>query len=68
MLISTVLEIEKAITHLPKNDLLVLMGWFEEFEARTWDNQFEKDVQSGKIEKLANRAIADFRDGKCKQV
>ncbi|MEK9148946.1 MAG: hypothetical protein AAB267_02740 [Candidatus Desantisbacteria bacterium] len=65
---STVQEIEKAITRLPKDDLSVLRGWFEELEARIWDNQFEKDVQSGKLEKLANEAIADFRNGKCKEL
>ncbi|MEK7274371.1 MAG: hypothetical protein AAB296_09000 [Candidatus Desantisbacteria bacterium] len=65
---STVQEIEKAITRLPKNDLSVLSGWFEEFESRIWDNQFEEDVQSGKLERLANKAIADFWAGKCKEL
>lgn len=65
---STVQEIEKAITRLPKNDLVVLREWFEEFEAKMWDDQFEGDVQSGKLEKLANEAIADFRTGKCKEL
>jgi len=64
---STVEEIEKAIIRLPKDDLTVLRGWFEELEAKIWDNQFEEDVRSGKLEKLANEAIADFRAGKCKE-
>lgn len=58
---STVQEIKKAITQLPKDDLVVLREWFEEFEAKMWDKQFEEDAQSGKLEKLANEAIADFR-------
>lgn len=65
---NTVQEVEKAITRLPKDDLAILRKWFEEFEAKMWDNQFEEDVQSGKIEKLANDAIADFRAGKCKEL
>jgi hypothetical protein len=65
---STVQEIEKAITRLPKDDLTVLRGWFDEFETKIWDSQFEKDVQSRKIEKLANEAIADFRAGKCREL
>jgi len=64
---STVEEIEKAIIRLPKDDLTVLRGWFEELEAKIWDNQFEEDVRSGKLEKLANEAIADLRAGKCKE-
>ncbi|MBU0694511.1 MAG: hypothetical protein KKC11_07595 [Candidatus Omnitrophica bacterium] len=65
---STVQEIEKAITRLPKDDFTVLREWFEEFETKMWDNQFEEDVQSGKLEKLANEAITDFRAGKCKEL
>lgn len=65
---NTVQEVEKAITRLPKDDLAVLRKWFEEFEAKMWDNQFEEDVQSGRFKKLANEAIADFRAGKCKEL
>ena len=65
---NTVQEIEKAITQLPKNDLTVLREWFEEFEAKMWDEQFEENVQSGKLEKLANEAITDFRAGQCKEL
>ena len=28
------------------------------------DKQFEQDAKSGKLDKLANRAITDFRAGK----
>ena len=65
---STVQEIEKAINRLPKEDFAVLRGWFDEFEAKIWDNQFEEDAQSGRLEKLADEAIADFRAGKCKEL
>ena len=61
---NTVQEIEKAITQLPKDNLTVLREWFEEFEAKMWDERFEEDVQSGKLEKLANEAIADFTNPK----
>lgn len=65
---STVQEIERAIAQLSKDDFAVLRKWFEEFETKMWDNQFEEDVQLGKLEKLANEAIADFRAGKCKEL
>ena len=67
-IMSTVQEIEKAITQLPKNDFGVLSEWLEEFEEKMWDNQFEEDVQSGRLEKLANEAIADFRAGRCREL
>lgn len=65
---NTVQEIEKAIARLPENDLTALREWFDEFEAKMWDNQFEEDVKSGKLEKLANQAIDDFRAGECKEL
>ena len=64
----TVKEIEEAIARLSKNDLAVLREWFEEFDAKRWDKQFEDDVQSGKLDDLADKAIADFRAGKCKEL
>ncbi|MDI6735277.1 MAG: hypothetical protein QME42_03625 [bacterium] len=65
---STVQEIEKAITQLPEDDFGILSKWLEDFESKMWDNQFEEDVQSGRLEKLANEAISDFRAGKCKEL
>lgn len=65
---NTVQEIEKAIARLPENDLSVLREWFDEYAAKIWDNQFEEDVKSGKLEKLANQAIEDFRLGKCNEL
>ncbi len=64
----TVKEIEEAIARLSKNDLAVLREWFEEFDAKRWDKQFEDDVQSGKLDDLADKAIADFHAGKCKEL
>jgi len=38
--------------------------WFEEFDAQVWDEQFEGDAKSGKLDKLADKAKSDFRAGK----
>lgn len=65
---TTVQEIEKAISQLPDDDLFSLKNWFDEFEAKKWDGQIEKDALSGKLDRLANEAIADFRAGKCKEL
>lgn len=64
----TVKEIEEAIARLSKNDLAVLREWFEEFDTERWDKQFEDDVQSGKLDDLDNKAVADFHAGKCKEL
>jgi hypothetical protein len=61
---SVVLEIEQAVSQLPPQDLARFREWFEEFDAKIWDKQFEEDAQSGKLDKLAQKAIADFRTSK----
>ena len=57
----TIQEIEQAITELSPKELARFREWFEEFDAQAWDEQFERDVKSGKLDKLANKAIIDFR-------
>jgi hypothetical protein len=64
---TTIQEIKTAISHLPADALSNLRQWFEEFDAKAWDAQFEQDVKSGKLEKIAERAINDFHAGKCKK-
>ena len=62
---STVEEIKSAISHLPRTELARLRTWLEDFEAKEWDQQFEEDVQDGKLDKLAEQAINEFQEGKC---
>jgi len=62
---STVEEIKSAISHLPRTEVARLRAWFEDFEAKEWDQQFEEDVQDGKLDKLAEQAIKEFQEGKC---
>ncbi|CAG0963704.1 hypothetical protein ANRL3_01050 [Anaerolineae bacterium] len=64
----TVQEIERAVSKLPANELARFRDWFDEFDAKMWDKQFEQDAKSGKLDKLANRAITDFRAGRYKEL
>ena len=61
-------EIELAVSRLSLGELARFREWFDEFEAKAWDKRFEADAKSGKLDKLANQAIADFRAGKCKEL
>ena len=65
---NTIYEIEQAVSHMSLEDLARFRQWFEEFDATVWDEQFEQDAKSGKLDKLANQAIADFRAGKYKKL
>ncbi|WP_461833877.1 hypothetical protein [Desulfothermus sp.] len=60
-----VYELIENIKKLPKNDLKIFLEWIENFEQEFWDEEFEGDVKLGKLDKLAEQAIGDFRAGKC---
>jgi hypothetical protein len=62
---STVEEIENAVRHLSPEDLAAFRAWFSEFDACLWDRQFEEDVAAGKLDKLAEEALQDLREGRC---
>lgn len=61
---STIEEIERAVTDLDPIELSRFRAWFLEFDAREWDRQIESDVASGRLDTLAEEALAEFRAGK----
>ena len=64
----SVFELQSAVSRLSPEDLVRFREWFDEFEAASWDLQFEEDARSGKLDRLADQAIADFRAGECKEL
>ncbi len=44
---STIAEIEVAISKLSRKELLAFRAWFQDFDAEAWDRQFEDDAKAG---------------------
>lgn len=65
---STVREIEAAVSKLSRRELLAFRDWFTEFDAAAWDKQLEEDVAAGHLDSLADEAIRDLRDGRCRDL
>jgi hypothetical protein len=65
---STIHEIEAAISKLSPQELSHFRDWFTEFDAAAWDKQFEADVTAGKLDALADEAIRDLREGNCRDL
>jgi len=61
---STIQEIERAVSDLPPEELSRFRAWFLEFDAQVWDEQLESDVASGRLRALADEACADLRAGR----
>lgn len=62
---SSVQQIEEAVSQLPDEDLAAFREWFAQFDASLWDRQFEADVAAGRLDELAEEARQDLRDGHC---
>jgi hypothetical protein len=62
---SSLQEIESAISNLSADELAAFRVWFAEFDAEIWDRQFEEDVATGRLNKLAERALQHLREGRC---
>jgi hypothetical protein len=61
---SSVQEIENAITKLKPEQVDQIAEWLEEYREEAWDRQIECDAKSGKLDKLIGKAKADARAGK----
>jgi hypothetical protein len=61
-------DIEKAIEGLSPADVARLRAWFDEFEARLFDERIESDSKAGKLDKLAAQALADHKAGHSREL
>jgi hypothetical protein len=66
--VSSVHEIESAVSKLSRRELLAFRDWFSDFDAAAWDKQFEEDVAAGHLDALADEAIRDLREGRCRDL
>ena len=57
-------QIESSIKALSATELEKFRSWFAEFDTAHWDRQLEKDVAAGRLDKLAERALAEHASGR----
>ena len=63
---STVAEIENALQSLPVEDAWKVADWLQHHLDEKWDRQIDADIAAGKLDKLADEALEDYRAGRCK--
>ena len=57
-------QIEKSVAELSPDELKAFAAWFEALQADMWDRQIETDAKSGRLDKLAEQALADHLAGR----
>ena len=60
----TLSDLENAIAKLPPDDLDRFRKWFEQFDAARFDEKIERDAAAGKLDRLAELALAEYRKGR----
>jgi len=61
---SKIEKIEQEIARLGRGELAALREWFRRYDAEEWDRQLEEDIQAGRLEALADQALASHKAGK----
>jgi hypothetical protein len=61
-------DIEKAITELAPDDFAKLRDWFDQLDARLFDEKIERDAKAGKLDKLIAEARANHKAGRRREI
>ncbi len=65
---TTVDEIKEAVSKLAPGELATFRAWFEAFEEARFDEKIERDAKAGKLDELAEQALAEFRQGRAREI
>ncbi len=65
---TTVEAIEKEIEGFSPKELAEILRWYANFDADAWDAQIEADAASGKLDALAEEALAEYKAGKAREI
>ncbi|WP_310879462.1 hypothetical protein [Bradyrhizobium brasilense] len=65
---TTAEDIEKAVERLPPHELARFRAWFETFDAERFNAAIERDAKAGKLDALADEALAAHRAGQSRDL
>jgi hypothetical protein len=61
-------QIQSSIETLSPEEIIRLRAWLDELDARLFDERIERDARSGKLDKLAERALAQHASGRSRKL
>jgi len=64
----TIEDIEKAVAKLPPAELAQFRAWFDRFDAARFDQKIERDAHEGRLDRLADEALNDLRNGRAREL
>ena len=67
-MMSRVESLERAVESLNHSERAAFAAWFETYQAEAWDRQIDADAQAGRLDLLADRALADLAAGRARDL
>lgn len=61
-------KIEGQVKELTAQELARFRAWFAEYDWNVWDGELERDVELGKLDELADEALAEHEAGRTEAV
>jgi hypothetical protein len=61
-------KLEREIEGLTPAELAAFRTWFHQYDSVVWDKQIEEDAAAGKLDKLAEKALADHKAGRTREI
>jgi hypothetical protein len=62
---STVEEIEVAVSKLVPTDYEKFRPWLADYDNRLWDKEMEEDARAERLDALINEGLDDLKKGRC---
>lgn len=59
-------ELASEVQRLNRDELAAFRDWFRKYDSDEWDKEIEQDVSAGRLEKLADEALAEHTAGRAK--
>ena len=63
---STVAEVEKILRMMPVEDARAVAEWLQNYLDEKWNRQIDEDIATGRLDKLAEKALDHYRAGRVK--
>ena len=64
MVMTKVEKLENEVRQLNLDELATFRDWFRRYDSDEWDKEIERDVSAGRLDKLAEEAVAAHKAGR----
>ena len=61
-------KLEHDVQKLDREELAAFREWFRQYDDAEWDQQIEEDIREGRMDKLAEEALAEHEAGTTKEL